>query len=209
METESLEPLRQRIIASCHLGPMSFDETWQYVEHRLNIVGWANDPMFTLDAYQRIHECTSGIPRRVNTLCDRILLVGYLEEAHEVTEQLVDRVVQELTEESVSGWRANDETGGPKTVRAQANDSVSKPEGDSAPSHAFLERKILRIEERLEALEMAIATSSDDATSDIRALEQRLEEQQRASEQLRRKLDDEVENLLFWLKPLHERDASR
>src|SRR3712207_7820081 len=45
-----------------------------YVEHRLTHVGWKGDPQFEPDAYEVLYHASEGIPRRINTVCDRVLL---------------------------------------------------------------------------------------------------------------------------------------
>ena len=99
MASPELEQLRQRVIASYHLGPLSEDETKAYVQHRLKTVGWQNDPAISDDAFAAIHRHSDGVPRRINTLCSRILLWGYLEERHEIEADAVTQVADELRAE--------------------------------------------------------------------------------------------------------------
>ncbi|HYE98227.1 MAG TPA: XrtA/PEP-CTERM system-associated ATPase [Planctomycetota bacterium] len=94
-----LEQLRQRVIASYHLGPMSGEETVAYVEHRLGLVGWRCDPEFTADAFDLIHQHTGGIPRRINTLCTRLLLFGCIEELHRIDGPIARQIAEELRDE--------------------------------------------------------------------------------------------------------------
>ena len=82
LQTPALEQLRQRVLASCHLGPIAAGETREYIEHRLRTVGWSGDPQFGADAYSAIHLSTAGIPRKINVLCDRLMLMGRLDEKH-------------------------------------------------------------------------------------------------------------------------------
>jgi len=108
LKSPSMEQLRQRVIASCHLGPLDAAETEAYIVHRLQTVGWHGDPSFSADAYAAIHEYTGGIPRKVNVLCDRLLLMGLLDEMHAFTGKEVAAVIDELEEEfSPSESRAN------------------------------------------------------------------------------------------------------
>jgi len=99
LSRDELEQLRQRIIASYHLGPLDLPETQAYIEHRLQLVGWAGDPQFTAEAYRTVHELTGGVPRKINALCSRILLNGFLEELHVIEAPVVTQVGRELTEE--------------------------------------------------------------------------------------------------------------
>ena len=98
-----LEQLRQRVLASYHLGPLSERETRLYIEHRLRMVGWADDPHWTDGAFIRVFRATEGIPRRVNTLCGRVLLYAALEEAHTVTEDMVVATAGELEQDLGAG----------------------------------------------------------------------------------------------------------
>jgi putative secretion ATPase (PEP-CTERM system associated) len=98
-----LEQLRQRVLASYHLGPLSETETKGYVEHRLRTVGWVDDPHWDETAFSLVHRFTGGIPRRINTLCTRILLYGALEEAHEVGGEMVRTIAGELEQDLGAG----------------------------------------------------------------------------------------------------------
>jgi putative secretion ATPase (PEP-CTERM system associated) len=99
LASDQLEQMRQRMIASYHLGPLGAHETQAYIEHRLQLVGWENDPEFTAEANRLIHEQTGGVPRKINALCSRVLLNGFLEELHEIDEVVVAKVAKELEEE--------------------------------------------------------------------------------------------------------------
>jgi general secretion pathway protein A len=78
LQSSAMEQLKQRVIASCHLGPMSATETRAYVEHRLRHVGWNGFPAIADAAFATIHSFSGGIPRRINVLCTRILLATWL-----------------------------------------------------------------------------------------------------------------------------------
>ena len=94
-----LEQLRQRVTAYYHLAPLDEPETRAYVEHRLATVGWKGDPQFSDEAFRAVFERTEGVPRRINTLCSRLLLYGYLEELHEIDGAATRQVADELREE--------------------------------------------------------------------------------------------------------------
>lgn len=109
MASSGMDQLRQRVIASCHLEPLDAAETGSYIQHRLRMVGWSGDPGFADGAFGLIHRHTGGVPRRINTLCARLFLFGYLEDIHHFDERVVMDVVRELDEEgtqlSASGDR--------------------------------------------------------------------------------------------------------
>lgn len=99
LHSPDMQQLRQRVTATYHLGPMDMQETQAYIEHRLRMVGWNNDPSFTPGAHAAIFEYSGGIPRMTNALCDRLLLMGFLEELHELTASHVEEVVRDIDAE--------------------------------------------------------------------------------------------------------------
>jgi general secretion pathway protein A len=99
LQSPALEQLRQRVIASCHLGPIDISETEAYISHRMRTVGWTGDPSFSADIFPTIHRYTGGIPRKINLLCDRLLLMGRLDEKHALTGKEVDEVITDLQQE--------------------------------------------------------------------------------------------------------------
>jgi general secretion pathway protein A len=101
-----LEQLRQRVLASYHLGPLTEAETRSYIEHRLTRVGWAGDPRWEDAAFTYLYRNTDGIPRRINTLCSRVLLYGAIEEAHTITGPMVETTAQELSHDLGGGLAA-------------------------------------------------------------------------------------------------------
>ncbi|MCS6778200.1 MAG: tRNA (adenosine(37)-N6)-threonylcarbamoyltransferase complex ATPase subunit type 1 TsaE, partial [Geminicoccaceae bacterium] len=94
-----LAQLRERIVASYHLGPLEADEVQAYIEHRLARVGWQGDPRITVEACRAIHAATGGLPRRINLLCARLLVLGALEERHELDRPQVEEVADEMRDE--------------------------------------------------------------------------------------------------------------
>jgi hypothetical protein len=99
LASRDVEQLRQRVLASYHLGPLSEAETRGYIEHRLKMVGWHDDPFWEASAFSATFRQTDGIPRRINTLCSRIMLFGALEEAHVITAAMVDATAGELNQD--------------------------------------------------------------------------------------------------------------
>jgi len=94
-----LEQLRQRVIAAYHLSGLSSDECGRYVTHRMTQAGWTNDPTFEHDAMQAIYLHSGGMPRVINTLCSRILLLGFLDNLHVFRAEHVGLVAADLGEE--------------------------------------------------------------------------------------------------------------
>lgn len=134
---KDVEQLRQRVLASYHLGPLTEVETRGYILHRLRMVGWNDDPVWEDDAFTSIHRHSDGIPRRINTLCSRVLFFGALEEAHVITGAMVDATAEELDRDLGSG------------IEPAANPYARAPEGtdDVLRRVELLERSAQRQEQ--------------------------------------------------------------
>ena len=94
-----MEQLRQRIIASHRLDPMSEEESRAYILHRLHAVGWNNDPELAPEVFSGVYLVSRGIPRKINLIMDRLLLHGYLEELHSLDQAELAIVLDEIHEE--------------------------------------------------------------------------------------------------------------
>ncbi|MGH8672380.1 MAG: XrtA/PEP-CTERM system-associated ATPase, partial [Burkholderiales bacterium] len=155
MQSEELMQLRQRVIASYHLGPLDAGETRNYIQHRLRLAGWKDDPEFDEDAFPLIHEFSGGVPRRINILCDRLLLYGYLEEQHDVDKDTVEEVINDFNNEqgfpATEYARTTPKSNGGETREPQINGAVEKLEQrvnkmeKSVKSVLTLSRKILSL----------------------------------------------------------------
>jgi general secretion pathway protein A len=76
MAKPELRQLGQRITARYHLTPLSSEETADYIEHRLEVAG-CKRPLFTRSTLHLIYRLSGGVPRLINTICDRALLGAY------------------------------------------------------------------------------------------------------------------------------------
>ena len=106
LQQPEMEQFRQRVAATCHIGPLDADETRGYIEHRLKCAGAKAKPSFEPAAYASIHVATGGIPRRINAVCDRLLLAGFLAGRPHITEADVAEVVREFEQENQVPARA-------------------------------------------------------------------------------------------------------
>lgn len=107
---QNMQQLRQRVIATYHLGPMDELETKAYIEHRLKTVGWTDDPVIDDGAYELIHQYSGGVPRKINLFCDRMFMMGCLEELHHFGEKEVNDVINDFHQEFDASKLASDET---------------------------------------------------------------------------------------------------
>jgi len=140
LHSPDMQQLRQRVIATYHLGPMDALETQAYIEHRLHTVGWNGDPSFTPAAHAAIYEYSGGIPRMTNHLCDRLLLMGFLEEMHAFTDADVDNVIRDIAAEF------------------QAPEGAAKPQSDEAELAAAVASYPDSMDERMMRLEKSVVS---------------------------------------------------
>ncbi|MEZ5710784.1 MAG: XrtA-associated ATPase [Blastomonas sp.] len=98
-----LEQLRQRVIATHHLDAMAEDEVQPYIEHRLRHVGWSGNPEFTADACARLYAASGGIPRKLNSLANRLMLMGAIESRQSIDGAMVDAVIADLDSDQNGG----------------------------------------------------------------------------------------------------------
>ncbi|MBX3707400.1 MAG: XrtA-associated ATPase [Pseudomonadales bacterium] len=144
------EQLRQRVIATYHLNPLDEAETRAYIEYRLSLVGWANDPFFTDDAYAAIYGFCKGVPRRLNNLCDRLLLYAFLEELHHIDGSVVDAVSREIGAEFWGETPTASKE--PRAVTPEVFDTPGQP----LETMARVMFDKANVQQRLAALERAI-----------------------------------------------------
>ncbi|MBI3344794.1 MAG: AAA family ATPase [Gammaproteobacteria bacterium] len=144
LQGEDMQQLRQRVIASYHLGPMDEPETRAYIEHRLQTAGWKGDPSFSADAFSAIYNYTGGIPRKINTLCDRLMLLGYLEDMHALDQAAVKEVIVDLVGE-VGG------TGEPRSYDSDIEASVLREEKELE-----IQSNLARLEDRISQMEKSV-----------------------------------------------------
>ena len=141
LQSPDMQQLRQRVVASYHLGPLDPDETRGYIEHRLHTVGWQGVPSFDEAAFTALHRFTGGIPRRINTTCDRLLLLGFLEEKSHFGEAEVDEVIADLKNEV-----AHQDFHGPTGLSGQASANGGGANGED----------MARLTQRIEQVERSV-----------------------------------------------------
>ena len=91
-----LEQLRQRVIAAHHLEPMEVSEIEPYITHRLKQVGWQGNPAFDQRVFTELHQASGGIPRRVNQIANRLLLLGAVEQRNRIDAAMLHAVLEEM-----------------------------------------------------------------------------------------------------------------
>lgn len=88
--------LDQRVAVRCVLNRFLVEETNSYIGHRLRCAGGSVEAIFQNDALDAIHGLCEGVPRRINSLCDLALMVGYAQEHSTIKLDLIENVHREL-----------------------------------------------------------------------------------------------------------------
>lgn len=160
MQSPHMQQLRQRVIAACHIGPMDQDETQAYIEHRLKCAGFSDEPLFEEAAYEAVFKASGGVPRRINSLCDRILLAGFLSGKKVFGLADVEEVAKELNEETLSPAFFS---------KAHAEPVASEANGARLTESSILDINLSRLE--------LDASTADEATRVISDLKNGINEQ--------------------------------
>ena len=96
LEQNSLRQLKQRISVSCHLKPLNYKETTDYIRHRLTMAGGAHLDIFSRPALSRLYRFSKGTPRLINMLCDRALLAAYSTGKRQITGPMAGKCIKEM-----------------------------------------------------------------------------------------------------------------
>lgn len=91
-----LRQLNQRITARYHLRALDEKETLQYIAYRLHVAGGRKKVQFTRRAIRAVYKRAVGVPRLINALCDRALLIGYTREARTITPAIIRQAAREI-----------------------------------------------------------------------------------------------------------------
>ena len=96
LDSFELRQLGQRITLSCHLVPLSGQETREYIRFRLSVAAQRRGVQFTSGAFRRIHRYSKGFPRLINIACDRALLTAFGLNRQKITGSIATMAVREL-----------------------------------------------------------------------------------------------------------------
>lgn len=99
LASPALEQLRQRIAVRYHVSPLDLGEVQTYIDHRLRIAGTDGTLEWMTEGVEEVYNCSKGIPRMINLICDRSLLACYVFKTKRVDREIVRRSYQELAGE--------------------------------------------------------------------------------------------------------------
>jgi type II secretory pathway predicted ATPase ExeA len=102
MRSPEMEQFQQRVIANYKLVPLNLKDTRSYIEHRLLQAGWQGDPEFSSAAVTGIYQLSKGVPRHINKICNRLLLLGFGKGSHAINEKDVKEISAEMHHEQLA-----------------------------------------------------------------------------------------------------------
>lgn len=96
LDRDEMRQLDQRITVRYHLRPMDFQDTVQYIHHRLELAGVRGEGIFTHRALKEIYRYSCGLPRLINAACDRALLTGYARDRTKIDARVAKAGIREM-----------------------------------------------------------------------------------------------------------------
>lgn len=170
-----LEQLRQRVIATHHLQAMEAGEVQPYIEHRLKHVGWNGNPSFDQRVFGEIHAASRGVPRRINQIVNRLLLLGGVDKCERIDAVMLKQVVAEIGKDGAP-TRSVATVAGEAAPQAAAHPAEVMSQG--VASHeltaALAERDAQIAELQQAVIELANAAEAPSVAGDAAALNERL-----------------------------------
>lgn len=104
LRKEVIRQIKQRVVISCWINPLTEEESAQYIDHRLKIVGSGCSEVFTDGALSLISRYAKGIPLALNILCHNALSVGCARSEKRISPAAVKKIRNE--KKSLSPERA-------------------------------------------------------------------------------------------------------
>ena len=104
----ALAQLDQRVTLRWHLEPLGAQDTAAYVRHRLGVAAQGREvALFSAAALRQVYRFSRGIPRLINILCHRALLIGYTQEEARIRARTMRRAIRELRRHTTRSprWR--------------------------------------------------------------------------------------------------------
>jgi putative secretion ATPase (PEP-CTERM system associated) len=215
-----LEQLRQRIIASHHLEALDDSEVEDYVRHRLGHVGWSDHPALSEGLLGALYRHTDGIPRRVNQVMNRLLLLGAIEERSELTLAMLDEVVAEMAVDQTRGAHGRGDLRAAPAAPASPEvvaGADSLPAAEVAALLATRDARTAELEAAISALQAAGTGDSEGGDEVLSAEETRLAEARFAAEleRIEARIEEQEQSfrhvltmLIEWLEEDPSREAA-
>ncbi len=145
-----LEQLRQRVIAAHHLEAMELGEVQAYIEHRLKCVGWVGNPQFDQGVFTELFEASGGVPRRINQICNRLMMLGAVDQRSRIDRAMLSQVLDELELDGTMQLKKI----APQPVAAAAPEVVAAPQPVAVDGVAMAQLEALLAERDAQIAEL-------------------------------------------------------
>ncbi len=159
LDHPELEQLRQRVIATHHLDAMESTEVQPYIEHRMKCVGWDGNPAFDQRVFAEIYTASGGVPRRINQIVNRLLLLGAVDQRTRIDGVMLSQVLSELTEDgTLSLMRAASKQAARQAQAPAATQPAAAGHADPADGAALadVERALAERDAQIAELQQAV-----------------------------------------------------
>jgi len=93
INSTELRQFKQRISLHFHLKPLTREDLAAFIDHRVKMAGYEGKPLFDEGALTEIYKFSEGIPRLINTLCDRAMIKACVSNQHMVDKKLIRQVI--------------------------------------------------------------------------------------------------------------------
>ena len=151
-----MDYFQQRVIANYRLVPLDLQETRSYIEYRLRQAGWQGAPEFTGAAVLDIFRFSRGVPRHINKLCNRLLLLGYAIGCQTLDREQVQAIIEEMGAERLS----------PIAAQRSTQEADAEILDEQALQQDLLSELAIRIEESLEPATVNTIPNTDQLTGE-------------------------------------------
>jgi hypothetical protein len=110
LNSEKFRPFKEKIAVHSQISPLTREEGRGYIKHRIKLVGRDASEVFTSEAMKRVWQFARGIPRVMNLVCDRALLIGYSNAGPIVDSKIIDQAIKDydylqVSKPSLPGWK--------------------------------------------------------------------------------------------------------
>ncbi|MCE2842169.1 MAG: XrtA/PEP-CTERM system-associated ATPase [Novosphingobium sp.] len=160
-----LEQLRQRVIAAHHLEAMELGEVQAYIEHRLKCVGWVGNPQFDQGVFTELFEASGGVPRRINQICNRLMMLGAVDQRSRIDRAMLSQVLDELELDGTMQLKKI----APQPVAAAAPELVAAPQPVAVDGVAMAQLEALLAERdaQIAELQQAVIELANERDADL------------------------------------------
>ncbi len=102
LDLRELRQLKQRISIYYHIYPLGREQTQEYISYRLQTAGLnGSGLMFDNGALKSVYAHSGGVPRLINSICDRALLTGFIKDQRTIKKTIIEEVAEDLRLENI------------------------------------------------------------------------------------------------------------